>query len=401
MAYTTQITTYGAAAIAAAIAARSTLKITHLSVGDGNGAAIVPSAAATALTRETWRGEINGSRAAENRITIEGAIPASSGGYTIRELGLWDSAGKLVAIADFPATEKPAPGNGVARETLIRIVLVVSDASAIEIVLDPSIAHPTLESGDARWVKLADKASQASAEAGSEAGTWMSPQRTAQAIAKQVPAASEDAAGRVELATIAETVAGDDTARAVHARGVKAAIASHVASEHHFATGTRLLFAQASAPTGWTQNTTDMANNRLLRVVINGGYGAGGTHDPVVCNVVPAHTHGFTTGGISSDHSHDGWTGGQTNGHVHNSTRNKFVVLGAGEFGGLQHGDQFWDEGGIGRVPETSDVTADHAHYFRTGGVSSNHTHSGGTDNGSSQTNWQPRYLNLILCQKN
>lgn len=398
MAYTTQITTYGAAAIAAAIAARSTLKITHLSVGDGNGAAIVPSAAATALTRETWRGEINGSRAAENRITIEGAIPASSGGYTIRELGLWDSAGKLVAIADFPATEKPAPGNGVARETLIRIVLVVSDASAIEIVLDPSIAHPTLESGDARWVKLADKASQASAEAGSEAGTWMSPQRTAQAIAKQVPAASEEAAGRVELATIAETVAGDDTARAVHARGVKAAIASHVASEHHFATGTRLLFAQASAPTGWTQNTTDMANNRMLRVVINGGYGAGGSHDPVVCNVVPAHTHGFSTGNQSSDHAHSGWTGGISASHAH------YFELPAASNGGTDFGSpgQELIHDGPGRHGfSTQSESADHSHYFATGGVSSGHTHSGSTDNGSSQTNWQPRYLNLILCQKN
>ncbi len=397
MAYTTQITTYGAASLAAAVATGSTLKITHMSVGDGNGAEIVPSAAATALKRETWRGPINGATATENRVTVEGSVPASSGGYTIREVGLWDSAGKLVAISAFPATEKPAPGNGVARETLIRVVLLVSDAAALQIVLDPSIAHPTIESGDARWVKLADRATQAAAEAGSEEGAWMTPLRTAQAIARQVPSATEDTAGRVELATIAEAVAGEDGARAIHARGMKAAMASHAASEHHFATGTRLLFAQASAPTGWTQITTDMANNRMLRVVTSGGYGAGGYHDPVVCNVVPAHTHGFTTGGISSDHSHDGWTNGQNADHYHHLT----VPLRMDDV----------DRGGNGLFStfslddpvsaQTSNTSNDHAHYFRTGGVSSNHTHSGGTDNGSSQTNWQPRYLNLILCQKN
>ena len=74
-----------------------------------------------------------------------------------------------------------------------------------------------------------------------------------------------------------------------------------------FPAGTKLAFPQASAPTGWTQDTSDTANNRMLRVVNTAGGGVGGSYDPTVMNVVPSHTHGYS-----------GNTGTESAGHYHN-----------------------------------------------------------------------------------
>lgn len=163
-----------------------------------------------------------------------------------------------------------------------------------------------------------------------------------------------------------------------------------------FIAGTRLMFPQASAPTGWTQVTTDEANNRMLRVVNTGGAGTGGSHSPILNNVVPSHTHGFTTGNMSADHSHSGSTGGQSANHTHEyMTPLRSIDTDRGS-----PGNSYWSLDDNGYY-QTGGFSNDHAHAFNTGGASANHTHSGSTDNGSSQTNWTPRYIDLILCAKN
>lgn len=134
-----------------------------------------------------------------------------------------------------------------------------------------------------------------------------------------------------------------------------------------FPSGTRMPFAQAYAPTGWTQDTSDNANNRMLRVVSTAGGGVGGSSSPILNNVVPAHTHGFVTGTESADHVHD------------NMYRPSGSIISGANF-----------QGGSG-------------YGYTTGvaGRSAAHTHSGTTDNGSSQTNWAPRYIDMIICMKN
>jgi len=163
-----------------------------------------------------------------------------------------------------------------------------------------------------------------------------------------------------------------------------------------FPSGTRIPFAQAAAPTGWTQDTSDNANNRMLRVVSSAGNGVGGTSSPVLNNVVPAHTHSFTTGNVSADHSHyvAGYTGGQTADHSHTAPSSPGLGQGAAGPNTVQQS---------GSTHQTYGTSNDHAHYFaaQSSGASGNHTHSGSTDNGSSQTNWTPRYIDLIICSKN
>lgn len=156
--------------------------------------------------------------------------------------------------------------------------------------------------------------------------------------------------------------------------------------------GSVVPFAQASAPVGWTQITTDAADNRMLRVVKTSGAGTGGSHSPILNNVVPSHTHGFTTGTESVGHTHSGWTGGVNANHSHNA---RWLGAAPGPDTGWYGNGGYY--GGI----NTSTESADHSHYITTGDRSAAHTHSGSTDNGSSQTNWTPRYVDLILCSKN
>ena len=157
-------------------------------------------------------------------------------------------------------------------------------------------------------------------------------------------------------------------------------------------TGTQTVFFQASAPSSWTRVTNDNADNRMLRVVSTGGGTVGGSSSPILNNVVPAHTHSFTTGGISANHGHTGTTNIQSNNHIHfyNDPRLQFER----ENGGQVAATSTYGAG-------TSGISENHVHGFGTGGVSSNHSHSGTTDNGSSGTNWSPRYVDMILCSKN
>lgn len=152
-----------------------------------------------------------------------------------------------------------------------------------------------------------------------------------------------------------------------------------------FAAGTKLLFGQASAPTGWVQDVTDSANNRMLRVVsaANGG-NIGGSHSPILMDVVPGHTHTFaaSTGDQSANHTHT------DSGHTH--TKDTYGPQYAGAATGV-----------VGLYPNTSGTSTGVGHA-NLGTESANHHHdvSGNTNVGSSNTNWTPRYLNLILCTK-
>ena len=149
-----------------------------------------------------------------------------------------------------------------------------------------------------------------------------------------------------------------------------------------FPAGTTTNFYQAAAPIGWTQNTS--YSNHMMRIVSGTGGGSGGTMSPILNNVVPSHTHGFSTGGVSASHTH--YDSGHTHGYNHGmqSTTSYFS-------GGTYQG---YPIGPIGSYSTD-------ASYASIGYMSNDHTHSGSTDNGSSQTNWTPQYIDNILCSKN
>jgi hypothetical protein len=131
-------------------------------------------------------------------------------------------------------------------------------------------------------------------------------------------------------------------------------------------------------------------------------------------NVVPAHTHGFTTGGNNVQHNHsvNGTTGGMNgaNPHAHgvsdpgHSHGNVPIIDGSVNPGNtpsrLVNGYTNSAGAGTGIGVQGSDINHSHSFGVTSGIESQDHVHSGGTDAGSSQLNWTPQYVNFIICQK-
>lgn len=141
MSFNCLITTLGQAKIAAAIASGTPVNATHIAVGDGNGNATVPSVSQLALVREVHR--VNVSSITVNpqdtsQVIFEAVIPANVGGWTARELGLFDNTGSLIAVANIGSVYKPTVAEGSAREMVVRIYAEVDQVSAINLVVDPS-----------------------------------------------------------------------------------------------------------------------------------------------------------------------------------------------------------------------------------------------------------------------
>lgn len=136
----------GQAKIANALALGVPLKITHMAVGDGNGQPVTPNAAKTALVREKRRAPINTlfqDPTNQAQLVAEQIIPEDVGDWWIREIGVFSEDGTLVAIANCPDTYKPLLSSGAGRTQVIRIVLIVSDTSAVELKIDPAVVLAT------------------------------------------------------------------------------------------------------------------------------------------------------------------------------------------------------------------------------------------------------------------
>ncbi|GKQ73897.1 hypothetical protein KAM447_04050 [Aeromonas caviae] len=140
------LTDAGQAKMANALALGVPLKITHMAVGDGNGQPVTPNAAQTALVREKRRAPINTlfqDPTNQSQLVAEQIIPEDVGDWWIREIGVFSEDGTLVAIANCPDTYKPLLSSGAGRTQVIRIVLIVSDTSAVELKIDPAVVLAT------------------------------------------------------------------------------------------------------------------------------------------------------------------------------------------------------------------------------------------------------------------
>jgi phage-related tail fiber protein len=145
MAYFTKVTETGAAVIAAAIAAGETVPIAQLCVGDGNGSDHEPVGTETALVHQVWAGAVTGRSSEGDTLTVEAAIPHDVGGFTIREIGILDSDGALIAIGNYTETLKPAADAGGLVEILIRMIVKFETdvEGVIEITIDPGSVYAT------------------------------------------------------------------------------------------------------------------------------------------------------------------------------------------------------------------------------------------------------------------
>ncbi|WP_342558765.1 phage tail protein [Metasolibacillus sp. FSL K6-0083] len=140
--YGTIITNIGLAQIANAQVTQQKVGLEHIALGDGNGSYYIPTANQSALVNEVWRGPVSNvtiDPANDNRIIIEGLIPTTAGGFTIREIAVFDDQNQLIAVGQYPEKYKPQLSEGVAEETLIQFVIETNNVDAVELSIDPTI----------------------------------------------------------------------------------------------------------------------------------------------------------------------------------------------------------------------------------------------------------------------
>ncbi|VII06460.1 tail fiber protein [Clostridioides difficile] len=146
--YYTLLTTIGKASIANATALGNKVDLVKLQLGDGAGAEYNPTEEQTSLKNVVWEGSINNVKIDEenpNWIVIETVIPGSVGGFMIREVGIFGSKEQLIAVSKYPETYKPTADSGSVKDLVIKIILVVSNTSSVNLKVDPTVILATLK----------------------------------------------------------------------------------------------------------------------------------------------------------------------------------------------------------------------------------------------------------------
>ena len=144
--YFALLTNQGAAKLANAAALGTKVNITSLGVGDGGGTLPTPDAAQTKLIGEKRRAQLNSltvDAANSSQIIAEQIIPEGEGGFWIREIGLYDADGVLIAVANCPETYKPQLAEGSGRTQTVRMILIVNSTAAVTLKIDPSVVLAT------------------------------------------------------------------------------------------------------------------------------------------------------------------------------------------------------------------------------------------------------------------
>ena len=146
--FRTVTTNAGRNAVREALTQGKTVKLSHMSVGDGGGNPVTPLSTMTKLVNERFRAQINDivlDPATPDLFTAELFIPQAEGGWYIREVGLWMDDGTLFAVGNTPLTEKPDISSGAATDLLVRLIIRVLDAATVSIEIDPAQVLATRE----------------------------------------------------------------------------------------------------------------------------------------------------------------------------------------------------------------------------------------------------------------
>ncbi|EAA8429289.1 hypothetical protein EIU82_20240 [Salmonella enterica] len=153
----TLLTEIGAAKLASAAALGVPLKITHMAVGDGGGVLPTPSAQQTALVAERRHAALNMlyiDPQNNSQIIAEQVIPETEGGWWIREVGLFDETGALIAVGNCPESYKPQLTEGSGRTQTVRMVLITSSTDNITMKIDPAVVLATRKYVDDKALEL-------------------------------------------------------------------------------------------------------------------------------------------------------------------------------------------------------------------------------------------------------
>lgn len=203
------LTNQGAARLANAAALGTKLNLTQMAVGDANGTLPTPDPAQTKLINQKRIAPLNlltVDPANTSQIIAEQIIPENEGGFWIREIGLYDDDGILIAVANCPETYKPQMQEGSGRTQTIRMMLIVSSTSSITLKIDPSVVLATRQYVDDKVI---------------EVKSYVENKLSAHEQSRNHPDASTAAKGFVQLSS---SVTSDSEAQAATPKAVKIAM---------------------------------------------------------------------------------------------------------------------------------------------------------------------------------
>ncbi|EAW9678454.1 phage tail protein [Salmonella enterica] len=145
--YKTVITKAGAIKLAAATVPNGKkVNFTAMAIGDGGGTLPVPDANQTKLVNEVWRYKLNKisqDNKHQNYVVAELLIPPETGGFWMREMGLYDDTGTMIAVGNMAESYKPKLEEGSGRAQTVRMVIMVSDIESVELTIDTSTVMAT------------------------------------------------------------------------------------------------------------------------------------------------------------------------------------------------------------------------------------------------------------------
>ncbi len=342
------VTTAGQARIAAAMANGTQVDIKQMAVGDGNGQPTTPVASQTALVHEVYRQAVNSTKVDKTRsnwMVVETIIPASSGGFWMRELGLIAGDGTLLAVCNMAETYKPTLEEGSGRTQTLRMVIAVSDSEAIALTLDDSLIFATeeyvnLQIGEHEKTRNHPDASltakgliQLSSATNSSSETLAATPKAVKAAYdlanRAYPDASLTAKGDVMLSS---AINSSSETLAATPKAVKAAydLANRNYLNELYPIGIVLWFAQNKNPNTLFPGTkwSYIGENKTIRLGSQNGNDvmASGGADTITLAAanIPAHSHTFSaTTSSSGAHTHTGSTnsaGAHTHGGVASRT---------------------------------------------------------------------------------
>ncbi|MGE9518899.1 phage tail protein [Escherichia coli] len=147
--FKTVITDTGAKKLAQAAAPDGKpVRLTHMAVGDGGGTLPTPDSKQTRLVHEVWRHTVNRvilDAAHQNRIIAELVIPPETGGFWIREIGVFDEHGDLIAVGNTAESYKPTVAEGSGRAQTFRTILTVSSTATVALTVDNTMVMATVD----------------------------------------------------------------------------------------------------------------------------------------------------------------------------------------------------------------------------------------------------------------
>ncbi|EFH6916853.1 phage tail protein [Escherichia coli] len=147
--FKTVITDTGAKKLAQAAAPDGKpVRLTHMAVGDGGGTLPTPDSKQTCLVHEVWRHTVNRvflDATHQNRIIAELVIPPETGGFWIREIGVFDEHGDLIAVGNTAESYKPAVAEGSGRAQTFRTILTVSSTATVALTVDNTMVMATMD----------------------------------------------------------------------------------------------------------------------------------------------------------------------------------------------------------------------------------------------------------------